>query len=156
MCNLSKERPCRIHVTIGSKLLFTNHDWCLATHHDYPELTQTCDPFLLYQFLCHIISNDNVKSRLKSNLTINHFLDLSMHNHPFVLSHNNKCAHDNYHCIKGPRDIITFTQSKRDKYYFDNLTALDIIYACRQLTFIVPCYGVRLIIAQTYTTYSRL
>src|SRR5918911_586693 len=79
---------------------------------------------LLYQFFCHIISNDNVKSRLKSYLTINHFLDLSMHNYPFVLSHNHKCAYDNYHCIKGPRDIIAFTQSKRDKYYFDNLTAL--------------------------------
>ena len=79
-----------------------------------------------------------------------------MHNHPFVLFYNHKCAHDNYHCIKGPRDIITFTQSKRDKYYLDNLTALAITYACRQLTFIVPCYGVRLIIAQTYTNYSRL
>ena len=79
-----------------------------------------------------------------------------MHNHPFVLTDNNKCAHDNYHCIKGPRDIITFTQGKRDKYYLDNLTALAIIHACRQLTFIVPSYGVRLIIAQTYTNYSRL
>ena len=79
---------------------------------------------------CHIISNDNVKSRFKPYLTINHFLDLSMHNHPFVLTRNHKCAHDNYHCIKGPRDIITFTHGKRDNYYFDNLTALDIFHIC--------------------------
>ena len=126
-----KERPRRIHVTIGSKLLFTNHDWCLATRHDYPIQHRLCDPIsFCFNSLCHIISNDNVKSRLKSYLTVNHFLDLSMHNHPFGLSHNHKCAHDNYHCIKGPVDIITLTQSKRDKTLFNNLIALNIIYAC--------------------------
>ena len=67
--------------------------------------------FPLYQFLCHIMSN-NVK------LDNYRFLDLSMHKHPFVLSNNHKCAHDDYHCIKGPRDIITFTQSKNGKILF--------------------------------------
>ena len=51
MCNLSKERPRRIYVTIGSKLLLTNHDWCLATHHDYPIQHRLCDPITFVSIL---------------------------------------------------------------------------------------------------------
>ena len=56
MCNLSKERPRRIHVMIGSKLLLTNHDWRLATHHDYPIQHRLCDPVTFVSIPCLTIS----------------------------------------------------------------------------------------------------
>ena len=118
-CYLSKERPCRIHVKIGSKLLFTNHDWCLATHHDYPIQHRLCDPitfvlilistfFLIYQ--CIIIHLDYpIITNVRMTIII---------------------------ASRGPR-ILLLSQSKRDKTLFNNLIALNIIYACWQTTFIV-------------------
>lgn len=56
----------------------------------------------------------------------------------------------------GQNDINAFTQSKRDKYYFDNLTALDIIYCMSTIHLYSIRLKIRLIIAQTYINNSRL
>ena len=59
---------------IGSEQSPLNQDWRLATHHWFSRANIDMRSFPLYQFLCHITSNDNVKSRFKSNLTILTFL----------------------------------------------------------------------------------
>ena len=56
----------------------------------------------------------------------------------------------------GQNDINTFTQSKRDKYYFDNFIALDIIYCMSTIHLYSIRLKIRLIIAQTYINNSRL
>ena len=56
----------------------------------------------------------------------------------------------------GQNDINAFTQSKRDKYYFDNNIALDIIYCMSTIHLYSIRLKIRLIIAQIYINNSRL
>lgn len=106
-------------------------------HNDHPIKHRHCNP--LYPFVSIPLSHDiiiNVKTRHKSFLTINYFLDLSMRNHPFVVSHTINVRMIITIASRGPGISLLLLQAKGTNNHFDNLIALAIIYVCRQTTFI--------------------
>jgi hypothetical protein len=106
-------------------------------HSDHPIIHRQCDP--LYPFVSIPLSHDiiiNVKTRHKSFLTINHSLDLSMRNHPFVVSHTINVRMIITIASRGPWISLLLLHAKGTNNHFDNLTVLAIINVCRQTTFI--------------------
>ena len=151
-----KEWPQRIHVMISSKSNIYK-SWLASSNTSWsPDLHRHNDPInFCINSLCHLISI-NVKSR-------------KCHTWPLIISLIYQCViiHLYYPIITNVRMIITiassgqndtntFTQSKRDKYYFDNNIALDIIYYMSTIHLYSIRLKIRLIIAQTYINNSRL
>jgi hypothetical protein len=71
------------------------------------------------------------------NLDTDNFLDLSMPDYPFALSHNTNVRIIINIVSRGPVDNIIFAVKQKGQTYFNRTTALNIICACRLVTFIV-------------------